>query len=345
MVLVVGARRGLLVVDLVSPVSSTAGAGAAGGGRRRATSSCGTAVAVGPKNPSGVYTTLSPELKKIYTSYPDNLIVSPWATTKITAKPPWKIGYVAFAITNPYNQHVLDGLKAAVRPGQGGRPGDGQPDHQHPGDHGRVNGRAADLRDPADGAAGRERDHRAAGGQRGRDPGHQRRREGGRARHPGRHSARPRQQLRGLGLDPEPGPGGRRRPRPDPEGQHRHRQGHRGQPERRGALQPEDRQPEELPRHPRRGDALRQLGRGHGQDRRLPVHRLAPAAARRRPPGRRHDGRGRAGLRGQRPEGPGDRRRPVRRRRPVLVAVSQATATRPWAAASTDSRAPTRTST
>jgi ribose transport system substrate-binding protein len=95
-----------------SSSSATAGAGAAGGGGGAATSSCGTAVAVGPKNPSGVYSSLSPDLKKIYTSYPDNLIVSPWATTKITAKPPWKIGYVAFAITNPYNQHVLDGLKA-----------------------------------------------------------------------------------------------------------------------------------------------------------------------------------------------------------------------------------------
>ena len=93
-----------------SSSSATAGAGAGGGGGA-ATSSCGTAVAVGPKNPSGVYSSLTPDLKKIYTSYPDNLIVSPWATTKITAKPPWKIGYVAFAITNPYNQHVLDGLK------------------------------------------------------------------------------------------------------------------------------------------------------------------------------------------------------------------------------------------
>ena len=61
------------------------------------------------QNPSGVYSTLAPELKKIYSSYPDNLIASPWATTKITAKPPWKIGYIAFAITNPYNQHVLTG--------------------------------------------------------------------------------------------------------------------------------------------------------------------------------------------------------------------------------------------
>ena len=92
-----------------SSTSSSTAAAAGGGGS--ANSKCGTAVAVGPKNPSGVYSSLSPELKQIYTSYPDNLIESPWATTKITAKPPWKIGYVAFAITNPYNQHVLDGLK------------------------------------------------------------------------------------------------------------------------------------------------------------------------------------------------------------------------------------------
>src|ERR1700750_497071 len=95
-----------------SSTTSSSGSTAGSGGGAATTSSCGTAVAVGPKNPSGVYSSLTPDLKKIYTSYPDNLIVSPWATTKITAKPPWKIGYVAFAITNPYNQHVLDGLKA-----------------------------------------------------------------------------------------------------------------------------------------------------------------------------------------------------------------------------------------
>ncbi len=94
-----------------SSTTSSSGSTAGSGGGAAATSSCGTAVAVGPKNPDGVYSSLSPELKKIYTSYPDELIASPWATTKITAKPPWKIGYVAFAITNPYNQHVLDGLK------------------------------------------------------------------------------------------------------------------------------------------------------------------------------------------------------------------------------------------
>jgi ribose transport system substrate-binding protein len=36
---------------------------------------------------------------------------SPWAHSK-PVKGPWKIGYIAFAITNPYNQHVLDGLKS-----------------------------------------------------------------------------------------------------------------------------------------------------------------------------------------------------------------------------------------
>jgi ribose transport system substrate-binding protein len=107
-----------------SPSSSTAasGGGASGGASSGASGgsgggsggagACGTPVAVGPKNPDGVYKTLSPDLQKVYTSYPDNLIASPWSTTKITAKPPWKIGYIAFAITNPYNQHVLDGLKA-----------------------------------------------------------------------------------------------------------------------------------------------------------------------------------------------------------------------------------------
>src|SRR5215510_275292 len=92
-----------------SSSGSTAAAGSGGGAAT--TGSCGTAVAVGPKNPDGVYSTLSPELKQIYSSFPGELIASPWATTKITAKPPWKIGYIAFAITNPYNQDSLDGLK------------------------------------------------------------------------------------------------------------------------------------------------------------------------------------------------------------------------------------------
>jgi ABC-type sugar transport system substrate-binding protein len=95
--------------------SSSAASGSAAGGGAAASGgggACGTPVAVGPANPNGVYKTLSPELQKIYTSYPGDLLPSPWATTKITAKPPWKIGYITFAVANPYNQHVLDGLNA-----------------------------------------------------------------------------------------------------------------------------------------------------------------------------------------------------------------------------------------
>jgi ABC-type sugar transport system substrate-binding protein len=54
---------------------------------------------------------MSSTLKNIYSSYPGDLYASPWATKKITAKPPWKIGYIAFAITNQYNEDVLKGLQ------------------------------------------------------------------------------------------------------------------------------------------------------------------------------------------------------------------------------------------
>lgn len=90
-----------------APASSTS-ASAAGASSGQA---CGTSVAVGPANPKGVYASMSPALKAIYSSFPGDLIQSPWATTKITAKPPWKIGFIAFAITSPYNYHVLVGLQ------------------------------------------------------------------------------------------------------------------------------------------------------------------------------------------------------------------------------------------
>ena len=112
MALVVAVAAACSSSATTSTATSGGGGGTAAAGTGAGNGSCGTAVAVGPKNPGGVYSTLSDDLKKIYTSYPDDLIQSPWATTKIKAKPPWKIGYVAFAITNPYNQHVLDGLKA-----------------------------------------------------------------------------------------------------------------------------------------------------------------------------------------------------------------------------------------
>lgn len=108
---------GVAAVLLVAAVTAACGSagkssGTSGSGSGTAASaSCGTSVSVGPANPSGVYSTMSPSLKAVYSSYPGQLIASPWATTKITAKPPWKIGYIAFAITNQYNQDSLNGLQ------------------------------------------------------------------------------------------------------------------------------------------------------------------------------------------------------------------------------------------
>jgi ribose transport system substrate-binding protein len=104
-----------LTVVTSSAITSVPGASAtvapAAVRQAAATAPCGTSVPVGPANPTGVYSTLSPALKSIYQSFPGDLIASPWATTKIKAKPPWKIGYIAFAITNQYNADVLTGLK------------------------------------------------------------------------------------------------------------------------------------------------------------------------------------------------------------------------------------------
>ncbi len=72
---------------------------------------CGYSAPVGPANPGGIYKTLTSTLKAVYSSDPGALNASPWAHSK-PVKGPWKIGYIAFAITNPYNQHVLDGLKS-----------------------------------------------------------------------------------------------------------------------------------------------------------------------------------------------------------------------------------------
>src|ERR1700738_4409193 len=91
-----------------STTSSTGGnTGGTGNAGAAANAKCGTTVPVGPSNPTGIYAHLPASLKSIYSSFPGELIKSPWATTKITAKPPWKIGYIAFAITNQYNQDVL----------------------------------------------------------------------------------------------------------------------------------------------------------------------------------------------------------------------------------------------
>ena len=107
-----GAAAAMLVAAVTAACGSagtSSGTGSNPG--TKASASCGTTVPVGPSNPKGVYAAMSPGLKTVYSSYPGQLIASPWATTKITAKPPWKIGYIAFAITNQYNQDSLNGLQ------------------------------------------------------------------------------------------------------------------------------------------------------------------------------------------------------------------------------------------
>ncbi|MDA0165320.1 substrate-binding domain-containing protein [Solirubrobacter ginsenosidimutans] len=73
---------------------------------------CGDTVPVGPKNKEGeAFQSMSPELQGIYGSYPEEVVTSPWATQKITAKPPWKIGYITIGISNQYQNNVLKQLK------------------------------------------------------------------------------------------------------------------------------------------------------------------------------------------------------------------------------------------
>lgn len=72
---------------------------------------CGDTVPVGPKNKDGVFATMPKKLQDIYGSYPEEVVESPWATKKITAKPPWKIGYITIGISNQYQNNVLKTLK------------------------------------------------------------------------------------------------------------------------------------------------------------------------------------------------------------------------------------------
>src|SRR5207302_8195708 len=106
-----GSSSSVAVTTATNAANSGQTAGAGVNGKVKIGTQCGDTVAVGPKNPSGVYATMPETLKNIYSSYPNDLYPSPWATKKITAKPPWKIGYIAFAITNQYNDDVLKGLQ------------------------------------------------------------------------------------------------------------------------------------------------------------------------------------------------------------------------------------------
>jgi ribose transport system substrate-binding protein len=89
-----------------TPQASTGASTTASGGG----ASCGTSAPIGPANPDGVFASLSPELKKIYASYPDELTESPWATFKKKAGP-WQIGLIGFPSINDYFKDRLDGMQ------------------------------------------------------------------------------------------------------------------------------------------------------------------------------------------------------------------------------------------
>jgi ribose transport system substrate-binding protein len=83
-----------------------------GPGNVKVGTACGDTVPVGPKNKDdAAYQSMSKRLQDVYSSYPDEIVESPWATKKITAKPPWKIGYITIGISNQYQNNVLKQLK------------------------------------------------------------------------------------------------------------------------------------------------------------------------------------------------------------------------------------------
>ncbi len=108
--------RAVIAVGATGAVAATmalagTGSAAAKSASAAAAHACGYSAPVGPANPTGIYKTMTPPLRAVYSSDPGALNASPWAHSK-PVKGPWKIGYIAFAVTNPYNQHVVDGLKS-----------------------------------------------------------------------------------------------------------------------------------------------------------------------------------------------------------------------------------------
>jgi ribose transport system substrate-binding protein len=74
------------------------------------THACGYSDPVGPTNPKGIYKTLPPALKAVYSSDPGALTPSVWAHSK-PVKGPWKIGFIQVAITNAYQQDLNNGME------------------------------------------------------------------------------------------------------------------------------------------------------------------------------------------------------------------------------------------
>lgn len=94
--------------------SSSSGSSTAGNASAPAASSsnaCGTSVPLGPSNKTGVYASLPPALKSLYSSYPYTLSASPWAN-HMFPKGPWKIGFIGYPSVNQYFIHRLSSLKS-----------------------------------------------------------------------------------------------------------------------------------------------------------------------------------------------------------------------------------------
>ena len=109
---VIGGTVAVLALVAIATPAIAIGVKPTGAGNVKVGTKCGNTVAVGPTNKNGVYKTMPKTLQDIYSSYPGNLVASPWATTKITAKPPWKIGYITVGVSNAYQNHVLATLKS-----------------------------------------------------------------------------------------------------------------------------------------------------------------------------------------------------------------------------------------
>ena len=186
--------RVMLAVGATAAVAATValtgtGSAAAKTAKLAATHPCGYSAPVGPANPSGIY-------KNAHARAEDGLLrairarssPSPWAHSK-PVKGPWKIGYIAFAATNPYNLHVIAGLKSQFAAAKAKGLVTGSLEVKHPGHDRRVDAGAGDLGGPADGPSGHQRHHhgadrRCAAGARDR-----RRRQGRGPRDPDRHPA------------------------------------------------------------------------------------------------------------------------------------------------------------
>jgi ribose transport system substrate-binding protein len=108
----VGGTVGVVLAAIVGTAIAASGPKPTGPANVTIGTKCGQSRPVGPKNRNSVvFRKMSKQLQDVYHSYPDNIVASPWTTTKIKAKPPWKIGYITIGVSNPYQNNVLTQLK------------------------------------------------------------------------------------------------------------------------------------------------------------------------------------------------------------------------------------------